>query len=118
MRMWMVDPQMLCTQHLVGEHGEIHKFRKSFVKGHSITGRISPVVQIEPSAMKFRHDELSFEMEERGLNHHSHYTQPDLSMYSEAEREAKVDKDLSIKDLMFRCKDCRKRIKWLTKQGE
>jgi len=34
MRMWMVDPRLLCNQHLIGEHGEIHKFLPSFRKGH------------------------------------------------------------------------------------
>ena len=26
MRMWMIDPTMLCTKHLLGEHVELHMF--------------------------------------------------------------------------------------------
>ena len=54
--MWMVEPKLMCVQHLVGEHGEIHKHRHNFVKGHSIAGRKG---QIEPLAMQRRHDELA-----------------------------------------------------------
>jgi hypothetical protein len=28
MMMWMIDPVLLCRKHLLGEHGEIHKFRR------------------------------------------------------------------------------------------
>lgn len=58
MRMWKVDPKLLCRKHFVGEHGEIHKFRHNFVKKHKISGRLYPVVQIEPADMQLRHDEL------------------------------------------------------------
>ena len=78
MRMWMIDPKLLCRKHLLGEHAEIHKHRHNFVKQHNITGRIYPIVQIEPENMKSRHDELAKEMIKRGYNHNSPYEQPDL----------------------------------------
>ena len=53
MRLWMIDPKLLCTQHLLGEHLEIHKHRHVFIKHYSITGRIYPIVQIEPASMEF-----------------------------------------------------------------
>ena len=65
MRMWMISPGLLCNKHLIGEHGDIHKHRHNFVKKHSISGRLSPIVQIEPSSMEKRHDELTLEMEKR-----------------------------------------------------
>lgn len=39
MRMWMVNPRIMCRQHLLGEHVEIHMFigtlnRKKSVKGY------------------------------------------------------------------------------------
>jgi len=40
MRMWMVEPKLLCKKHLLGEHNEIHKHRHNFVKKHSVKGRI------------------------------------------------------------------------------
>lgn len=64
MRMWMSNPRFMCRKHLLGEHGELHKFRHMFIKGHSIEGRRG---QIEPAAMKDRHDELARCSDCRGL---------------------------------------------------
>lgn len=68
MRMWMIDPSLLCR---MGCHGEIHKHRHNYVKKHRIDGRIYPVVQIEPASMKIEHDRLAEEMIKRGYNHQS-----------------------------------------------
>ena len=110
MRMWMINPKLLCRKHLLGEHGEIHKHRHNFVKQHSISKRVSPVVQIEPVSMEKRHDELAEEMVRRGFNHNSPYKQPDLSYLSETERNVKVDLNNSINDLTNRCLICTKNI--------
>ena len=90
----MIDPILLCNQHLLGEHGEIHKHRHNFVKGHSILGRKG---QIEPASMSQRHDELAIEMVKRGMNHKSPYVQPDLSSYDLT--DFIVDKQFSLVDL-------------------
>lgn len=104
--MWMVEPKNLCRKHLLGEHGEIHKHRHNFEKKHRITGRIFPVVLIEPNAMQTRHDELAEEMIRRGYNHNSPFVLPDLSHLPDEERYAKVDVDLSKKELRCRCEEC------------
>jgi 7-cyano-7-deazaguanine synthase in queuosine biosynthesis len=109
--MWMLNPKLLCRKHLLGAHCELHKFRPSFVKHHSIDGRLTPVVQIEPASMKRRHDELAAEMVRRGYNHKSPYEQPDLSYLPKEQREAKVDRIHSLADLCGRCPDCRERIR-------
>jgi hypothetical protein len=105
----MIDPKFLCSKHLLGEHGEIHKFKHTFVKGHSIAGRISPVVQIEPMSMQSRHDTLADEMSLRGMNHKSPYERPDLSHYGN-QVMVNVDLEQSIKDLSIRCPQCKERI--------
>jgi len=110
MRMWGVNPELLCRQHLLGEHNEIHKHRHNFVKKHSITKRISPIVQIEPENMKKRHDQLVEEMIRRGYNHNSPYEQPDLSHLAPKERFALINMDVSINDLMIRCPECAKKL--------
>lgn len=110
MRMWMIDPKLLCNKHLLGEHGEIHKHRHNFVKQHSIAKRISPVVQIEPNAMETRHNILADEMLCRGMNHQSPFEQPDLSYLKNEERYAKADLSISISDLKSRCPECANRI--------
>ena len=109
MRMWMIDPKKLCRKHLLGEHVEIHKHRHNFVKKHSIQGRISPIVLIEPQEMSNRHDSLAEEMLSRGYNHNSSYTLPDLNYLGETV-DVKVDLNYNLKDLCKRCEECRKRI--------
>lgn len=110
MRMWMIPPELLCTQHLVGEHGELHKHHHNFVKKHSIAGRVQPGnVQIEPMSMKARHDELVKYLK----NHNSPYTQPDLSHLPIEQKKAKVDIMQSIEELKNKCDECRNKIeKW------
>ena len=103
MRMWMIDPNLMCQKHRLGEHGEIHKHRHNFLKHHSIAGRISPVVQIEPESMSYRHDELAKTLK----NHKSPYELPSLGHLPIEQRTAKVNQDESIIELCKRCPDCR-----------
>lgn len=110
MRMWMIDPRLLCRKHLLGEHGEIHKHWHNFVKHHKIDGRLSPIVLIEPASMKTRHDELANEMILRGYNHKSPYELPDLSYLTPAQRQAKADLSYNLFDLASRCEECKKMI--------
>lgn len=111
MRMWMINPKLLCDQHLRGEHGELHKHRTSFVRKHRITNRVRPEdVQIEPLSMATRHDEVAAEMVRRGMNHNSPYTMPDLSYLSDKHVNATVNPQANIVILMRRCHQCRLRI--------
>jgi len=110
MRMWMISPKFLCQKHLLGEHGEIHKHRHNFIKKHSIRGRISPIVLIEPASMLSRHNELAKEMIFRGYNHQSAYEMPDISYLPELERKAKVVLRISFVELCKRCPSCQKNI--------
>jgi hypothetical protein len=103
--MWMINPKLLCSKHLLGEHGEIHKHKHNFVKGHSIDGRKG---QIDPIAMKRRHDELAEEMLRRQYNHKSPYSMPDLSGYDLSEHG--IDVSESLEELKRRCPECSKRI--------
>lgn len=112
MRMWMVDPRALCRQHLLGEHGELHKHRHTFVKRRSITGYIRNNC-IEPESMRARHDLLAEEMTRRGMNHKSPYEQPDLSYLPEGQRQYKVDAEQSLNDLHERCSACKERFEQL-----
>ena len=102
MRMWLCDPSILCKNHLLGEHGEIHKHRHNFIKKHRMAGRMG---QIEPSAMLTRHDELAKEMTRRGYNHNSPYDQPDISHLP----PMFVNREKSLTILLSRCECCRNR---------
>lgn len=111
MRMWMVNPSVLCRKHLLGEHGEIHKHIPSFRKGHRIDGRFEPVVQIQLNALESRHDELAAEMLKRGYNHNSPLVDvPDLSLTYPQHYDKVVDVEISKKDLIERCPECRNNL--------
>lgn len=108
--MWMIPTEMLCKRHLLGEHGEIHKHKHNFIKGHKIDGRLSPFVAIEPLNMKKRHDELALEMLKRKYNHKSPFEQPSLDKYDYNKINVTVDMNYNLNDLMNRCEDCKERI--------
>jgi len=109
MRMWMINPKLLCRNHLLGEHNEIHKHRHNFVKHHRIDGRINPVVLIEPRSMETRHNELANEMIRRGYKHQSPYSQPDISYLPAHYQSAIVDREVSKKELKQRCPNCKQK---------
>jgi hypothetical protein len=109
----MVDPEILCRRHLLGEHNEIHKFRSTFERGYSIKKRVERN-QIEPFSMKSRHDELAEEMMKRGYRHSSPYEMPNLSSYPWREKSRKVDLFLSLQDLLSRCPECNERYQKLS----
>lgn len=106
--MWMADPCILCQRHLLGEHGELHKFMPSWAKRHSIAGRVAGN-QIEPGSYKLRHDELAAEMLRRGHRHESPLSQPDFSYLPNEHLEFRVDRCAALTELLNRCPDCRER---------
>lgn len=108
----MVDPAILCRKHLLGEHGELHKHRHNFEKKYSMQKRIA-LGQIEPSSMQDRHDLLANEMLRRNYNHHSPYSQPDISYLPEAHQAFRVDVQSALEDLISRCPECARRFKEL-----
>lgn len=103
MRMWhkRLVPY-LSNQRLIGVHGELHKHRHNFVKHHSVTGRIYPIVHIEPDRMEETHDFVVSEMLRRGMNHNSPYTQPDVSYLPADEQYARIDYYIDVQDLVER----------------
>jgi hypothetical protein len=108
--MWMIDPRLLCKNHLLGEHNEIHKHRPSFVKKHSMAGRVG---QIEPLSMKSRHDELAKEMLRRWPKENGHaspYEMPDLSYLPCEHRGSRVDTIESMRLAYKKCSECRENI--------
>lgn len=71
MRIWDVDPKILCRQHLLGEHRELHalwtiiKHGKSGYAKHPETLRWYGKLP----ALRKRHELLVAEMERRGYTH-------------------------------------------------
>lgn len=109
MKMWMVNPRGMCNQHLLGEHGELHKFLPSWKKHFAVDGRISGNA-MEPKSYAARHDALAIEMSRRGMNHQSPLFQPDFSYLPIQFQNYRVDVAANLKMLHDRCPDCR--AKW------
>lgn len=109
MRMWMVDPKMMCRQHLMGEHVEMHMFLGSMLKGTSMEGYCQNNL-MEPEQLKARHDALVVEMERRGYNHKSPMSQADfergLAQMPTLLQIVKIDPVPAAADLFSRCAVC------------
>lgn len=106
----MIEPlSLLCDQHLLGEHGELHKFLPTWAKRHGIAGRVAGN-QIEPASYAARHDALASEMSRRGMNHASPLEQPDFSYLPPEHRNATVDQGAARADLIARCPACAERL--------
>lgn len=109
MRMWMVDPKVMCRKHLLGEHVEMHMFLGSMLKGTSMKGYCDNNL-MEPQQLKARHDALVVEMEARGYNHKSPMSQSDFStglfLMPITLQTVKIDPVPAAADLFGRCEEC------------
>lgn len=103
MRMWMVDPKLLCRQHLLGEHKELHMLAGTLAKGRSL-GRFITDRLVSPADAQRRHSELVEEMAARGYNHRS-----PLTVVSDV--AVAIDTDANLTELARRCPACAKRIR-------
>lgn len=104
MRMWNVNPRIMCRQHLLGEHLEMHMFMGYIKRGKSIQGYIQKGL-VEVWQIRSRHDELVEEMKRRGYCHSSPMNE-DLSNCIEGD----IDVEKSLSELLDRCEECRFRM--------
>lgn len=70
MRMWMINPKVMCRKHLLGEHVECHMFLGSIKKGLNLDGYITNGL-LSLNHLILRHEELKAEMIRRGYKHNS-----------------------------------------------
>lgn len=75
MRIWDVDPKILCRQHLLGEHRELHGLW-NILTMHGGVGGYSAHPETRRwrgklAALHARHEALAEEMERRGYRHAS-----------------------------------------------
>ena len=103
MRMWMVDPKLLCSKHLRGEHVECHMFVGTILKNKSLEGyKRNKLVEVHN--LKKRHEDLAKEMVRRGMNHKS-----DLKEFKDFNYGV-VNIEENKLELIRRCKECKERI--------
>lgn len=100
----MVDPRIMCRQHLLGEHAELHAFVGAISRGHSVKGYLENGL-LELQSLYSRHEELVKEMERRGFRHAS----PLVEKWKQAERLGAINREKSFKLLINRCSRCREK---------
>lgn len=104
MRMWMVEPRLLCDQHLLGEHLEMHMFAGALRRGRRLDGYVLGGL-VEVHNVVARHDELAAEMERRFIAHDSEVDLRGAELYE----AGRVDVEESKRELRQRCLMCRER---------
>jgi hypothetical protein len=104
MRMWMVTPRIMCRQHLLGEHVEIHMFIGTINRGKQVKGYLEKGL-LEVHSLYSRHEELVEEMKRRGYNHHSKVEEK----WKTAQKLGTVDRKKSLEELLNRCTRCKRR---------
>lgn len=88
MRIWDLQPNKLCRQHLLGEHRELHAIWTYLTTNKGSSYRKHPETlrwEGKLKALFNRHTALIREMEQRGYNHHTplDLTKVDLTGQSE-----------------------------------
>lgn len=73
MRIWDVDPAVLCRSHLLGEHRELHGLWNILTRGLTGYSRHPETRRWDGrlAALYDRHEALVAEMSRRGYRHHS-----------------------------------------------
>ena len=104
MRMWMVNPRIMCRQHLLGEHAEIHMFIGTISRGKSVKGYLEKGL-LEVHNLYARHEELVEEMKRRGYHHRSDVEEK----WRTAKKLGVIDRKKSLKELVKRCSRCKRR---------
>lgn len=102
-RMWLVPTNLLCRNHLLGEHKELHQLIGSINHNKSIKGYVD-LNLVQTNKIISRHTELVEELQRRKYNHKSplpNFNDPNLGF---------VDPDKNLKELCERCPECRKLI--------
>jgi len=103
MRMWMVEPKIMCRKHLLGEHVELHMFVGSINKGTRM-GRYVTEGLLEYDSLRSRHTALVAELKRRGYKHQSPL--PKVRAIPKAERVS-ISREASLAELVRRCPECR-----------
>lgn len=104
-RMWMVDPKVLCRNHLLGEHKELHMLVGSIRKGRNL-GKHLTLGNVDPTYIEVRHEQIVEEMKRREYNHKS----PLPEFEYDGPPSAGIDVLHNLRDLAERCEACRARL--------
>jgi hypothetical protein len=98
LRMWFVDQRLMCHQHLLGEHRELHGIVGLLLRGKNVEGYHG---LIEVHNVMSRHGEIVEEMRRRNYEHKSPLSEFEEYVFGE------VDREENLKELSRRCRACR-----------
>lgn len=113
MRQWLIDPRILCTNHLLGEHAEHHMFLGVIKRKYKLNGYVEKNC-LATKTLATRHEELANEMIRRNMKHNSPYVTDhqlnDLIVgYPQHILFSTINILASVNDLFTRCTRCRDR---------
>ena len=108
MRMWGVDPTLLCRNHLLGEHRELHCLIGNLTRKRSIYGYVKNGL-VDPSEIVTRHEAIAEEMLRREYNHKSPLPKEFIHR-SIRYKKYPLNIDENLIELSRRCEKCRDRI--------
>ena len=100
----MVNPRIMCRQHLLGEHVEIHMFIGTINRNKSVKGYLQKGL-LEVHNLYARHADLVEEMKRRGYNHCSKVNEK----WKFVEELGAIDREKNVNDLVNRCSKCKSR---------
>lgn len=104
MRLWLIDPRLMCNKHLLGEHVECHMFVGSIKKNKNLDGYYKNGL-FDPKFLYVRHESLVLEMLRRNINHKS-----PLEKIKLPNKKGYIDIVYNYFDLMKRCENCGEKI--------
>lgn len=111
--MWMLPPEKMCRNHLLGEHKELHMLIGCMRKNKSIKGYMERK-QLQLNAIFSRHEEIVAEMLKRGYKHNTPVCKEEITklIYGNIDyyfyQGIEVDTTFNKKDLYGRCELCGK----------
>ncbi|UCF58765.1 MAG: hypothetical protein JSV15_06875 [Candidatus Bathyarchaeota archaeon] len=109
----MVDPRIMCRQHLLGEHAEIHMFIGTISRGNSVKGYLDKNL-LEVHSLCNRHDELVREMKRRNYRHYSAISKK----WKQTKMIGSIDREENLEQLISRCSRCREGCKRISTNGK
>lgn len=109
MRIWGVDPSLMCKAHLLGEHREMHALI-SMVRLGTKQKQLEAHCRLQQVAIHEiydRHEVLAQEISRRGWNHKTPMSEEDKQLLY---NDGSIDREANLKLLASRCETCRKLI--------
>ena len=109
MRMWMVDPRIMCFKHLCREHCEVHRLVANLRKGRDVRSYLLRQV-LDISSIYIRHKELEDEIMARGGKLDSPLSAAECIAFARWYGSTTINIGRSLADLSDCCKECRRKI--------